>query len=495
MKTTINMLYKKKSKLIGAFHHFSFFVGFAFMITIFWPYLMVSEKFLVPHKRGYHWRNWAARLIRLVLFLHEIDVKIKNPENTHDEGAAIYAPNHGSELDGFIMLSILGPKAVLVTMPFDHFPGIMKFWLKKMETIAVLRDPVDAATSKEALPPRQAIAEAIRTLEHGYSLIIFPEGHIESYHELHYFHTGTARISLGSQTPTIPVGIANTDVVIPESHIMWPGTVTITFGKKIKPFKEKLSLAQFNPENVKMLRTLLEKEVIKLLPGRYVPKYYNSSNKHIGVFVDIDNTIYNGYSQQDLIKYLLWLHKIKAQDAFKIFYWLFLEKAGRLRHTDLMKKAVWILHGWDVGELHHQIHKTFDEKLIKNINYGLLPLIKDHTEAGHKVIFVSEVIHPLATEFRNLFQAKATLDTMIEQKSHHYTGKVTRLCYCQEKANALEKFSTIKNIDLQHSFALADSAADIPFLQKVGNVMVVKPGHELRETAKTHHWKILEDVS
>ena len=58
-----------------------------------------------------------------------------------------------------------------------------------------------------------------------------------------------------------------------------------------------------------------------------------------------------------------------------------------------------------------------------------------------------------------------------------------------------EKFSTIKNIDLQHSFALADSAADIPFLQKVGNVMVVKPGHELRETAKTHHWKILEDVS
>jgi len=465
------------------------------MLTVFLPYMIITEKFLAKKKRSYYWRKMAAWIVKSVLFLHEIDVKIKNPNNFALDESVIYAPNHGSELDGFIMLSIIGPKAVLFTMPFDHFPGLLKFWLKRMNTIAVLRDAVDIANSQDALSPKKAIAQSIKMLEDGHSLIIFPEGHIENYHELHYFHTGTARISLGSQLPTVPVGIANTDKIIPENHIMWPGTITVTFGKKMYPIKEKLSLTEFNPDNVRILRTLLEKAVVNLLPSRYLPKYYFSQNKHIGLFVDIDNTVYDGYSQQDLIKYLLWLHKIKARDAFKIFYWLYLEKAGRLRHTDLMKKALWVLHGWDVGELHHEIHKTFDEKLIKNINYGLLPMLKDHTEAGHKLIFVSEIIHPLAKEFQHLFQGKASLDTLMEQKTHHYTGKVTRLCYCQEKANLLQHFAHKNNIDLRNSYALADSAADAPFLEKVGNVMVVKPGDELRRKAKHYRWKILEDVS
>ncbi|OGF30887.1 hypothetical protein A2533_03110 [Candidatus Falkowbacteria bacterium RIFOXYD2_FULL_35_9] len=487
----------KKNKFNrGRFHYFSLFFFIGGFIAVLLPALLLFEKLLEKENRSSLWRSAAVFIIKASFNLQLIKINPKYLENTHKSESVIYAPNHPSELDGFILLTILGSKAVLFVAPFDQFPTILRFWLRKMDAVSVMRDSVDKARYNDALDPEQAINKAINLIKKGNSLIIFPEGHIEMLHVLHYFHTGAARISLGSHTPIIPVAISNADKVIPKHHHLYPGTVTVSFGLPLQIPKTNKQSNNLPKKQVKSINHLLENKIIEMLPNRYMPPYYfEKKQQAIGAFVDIDNTIYNGYSQQQLVKELFKMHKVHANDAFKIFYWLFLEKVGQMPHKKLMEKSLWVLHGWDVAELDHTVEKTFNKNLIKNIQYGLLPTLIDHTKTGHTVVFVSEVIHPLANQFKTLIHARATLDTKITTKANIYTGKVEKLCYKEEKANLIQKFADKHHIDLSRSYAYADSSSDIPFLKLIKHVTAVNPDEMLTRTARRNLWTIMEDAS
>ncbi len=485
-----------KNKRVARWHGFclNFCVGF-FVITLT-PYVLLLEQFYPRKKRGELWRKKAVWLIRKSFGLNGIHLRAHHSDNVIRTGPAIYAPTHPSEMDGLMMLSYLGPKTVLFTAPLAVFPKPLAFWLRKMETVHVRRDPIDDARYPEGNSIPKAIESACKHLKEGKSLIIFPEGHVEQLHVLHYFHTGPARIALGSHVPLIPVALVNADHVFPKADHVQPGAVSISFAQPIKPPNTDEEKEKFPEEKVLNLRRRLEKEIVDLLPLRYLPKYYYIRSKKIGVFVDVDRTIYSGFSQQDLIAYLMMLHKIEFKEAMRVFYWLFLERLHKIQHQMLMKRSLLLLKGWDVAELQKAIGQSFHKKLIENIQYGLYPILKDHAEHKHSVVIVSEVIHPLAKKFKDLVHGRATLDTKLE-KEHHcncYTGKTPCLCYKENKAKMVADFAKRAGIDLEKSYAYADSGSDVPFMTLVANPMAINPNKELLQYAIEHNWPIMEDA-
>jgi phosphoserine phosphatase len=486
-----------QNKRAARWHGFclNFCVGF-FVISLT-PYVLLLEQFYPRKKRGELWRKKAVWLIRKSYKLNGIQIHAHHSRNVIRTGPAIYAPTHPSEMDGLTMLGYLGPKTILFTAPLAVFPKPLAFWMRKMETVHVRRDPIDDARYPEGNSIPKAIKLAINHLKEGKSLVIFPEGHVEQIHVLHYFHTGPSRISLGSNVPIIPVALINADYVFPKPDHVQPGAIKMSFATPISPpaVKEK---DMFPSEKVLNLKHKLEKEIVDLLPLRYLPKYYYLRSKRVGVFVDVDRTIYNGFSQQDLIAYLMFLHKIEFKEAIRVFYWLFLEKLHKLQHTTLMKNSLLLLKGWDVAELQRAINKSFQKKLIENIQYGLYPILKDHAEHKHSVVIVSEVIHPLAKQFKTLIQGRASLDTKLEKVHHHtkacYTGKTPCLCYKENKAKMVADFAQRAGIDLEKSYAYADSGSDIPFMNLVANPMAINPNKELLQYAVEHGWPIMEDA-
>ncbi|KKR08610.1 MAG: HAD-subfamily IB hydrolase [Parcubacteria group bacterium GW2011_GWC2_39_14] len=483
--------------LLGKMHHFFliFDIGLFTFILLF-P-MIVIEKFVKPEKRGLLWCKAAVWIIRTAFDLNGISIKTRN-HLEHEVGKSfVYAANHPSDFDGFILLTILGPKSILFIAPLQQFPKILATWMNKMEAVTVRRDVIDDIRYPKGESKQHAIQHAIKAIKNGNSLIIFPEGHIELTHLLHYFHTGAARISVGAHTPIIPVALRNADKVFPDEKSLTPGTVTVTFGAEI-PAPEnqiKKSHTEFPWAKVLATRNKIEKAIVDMLPMRYQPDYFKQpKTKKIGVFIDIDRTIYGGFSQKDLVKYLFALHKLHYGDALKVFYWLFLEKAGKMPHKELMRKSLFILNGWDVGELRNVVHHSFYKKIVKNIQYGLFPILKDHAEAKHSIVFVSEVIHPLAQEFKHLFAGRTTLDTKLAQEHHCYTGKVKCLCYKDVKARLLQEFASRANIDLSKSYAYGDSFADIPFMSLVGHATAINPDPDLLRYAKKKHFAILEDA-
>ena len=317
---------------------------------------------------------------------------------------------------------------------------------------------------------------------------------MEILHVLHYFHTGAARIAIGSHLPIIPISIVNAERVFPNQHHLRPGAILVSFGERLPVPNELSARNALTKTKVLQLQNKIESAIVEHLPLRYLPNYYQQKNKRVGVFVDIDRTIYEGLSQKDLISYLFLLHQIPTKKAFKIFYWLFLEKLRRIEHADLMRRALLVLKGWDVAELNKAVHETFEHKLLENIQYGFFPLLKDHAEVKHTIVLVSEVIHPLAREFKNLVHAKSSLDTRLETVHHCYPGETNCLCYKEQKARLVQDFAKRANIDLNKSYAFADSHSDVPFLSLVKYPTAVNPDNALLDYAVDHDWQVILDA-
>lgn len=464
---------------------------FTLFSTIKIPFLLFAERFILPEDRVRLWKLAGHRNAKFFLRIARIklDIRTKIPEY---DFPVIFVSNHPSMIDGFVYYSILAPDLVPLVAPFKSVPFPYSYWFRKMGAIDVQRDEYDEVHYQEANTKKEALKKIVNTLKHETSnVLIFPEGHYERTAKLHYIHTGAARISIRAHAPIAPVSLIGLEAISPDNLHSRPGTITIRFDGLIFPPKVTPELP-FH-EAVRKLSKEIEEEVISLLPVRYLPDYLKDYEATlVGAFVDIDQTVYEGYSQQDFVKYLFRKHKINPLIAFKILYWLILEKLHLLEHRTLMKLALSILKGWKVEDISRLAKEFFDENVKDHVQNHMIPMIKDHKSQGHIIVLVTEVIHPLARLFQEYFDAIATLDTVLEEKNGVYTGEVSRLCYREDKAKEVKEFARLFHISLDDSYIYADSHSDIPMLELVQHPTAVNPDSELKKEARSRGWSILK---
>ncbi len=240
----------------------------------------------------------------------------------------------------------------------------------------------------------------------------------------------------------------------------------------------------------------MQNKFIELLPTHNIPAYIKEKRKgvdpkRIGIFVDIDNTVYSGYSQQHFAKYLMKHKKISQFTTLKIFWFLLLEKFGLMTHNELMEKALSFTKGWKEKDMFDVARLFFKEQVVPHLFHKKLPPLMDHQVFGHTFVFVTEVIDPLAEQFKEYFLAADARGTLLEKEKGVYTGKIVRLCKGKEKAEQV-KFAAKKfNIDLKHSYAYGDSLADIDMLNSVRYACAVNPHKKMKKYANQCHWEII----
>lgn len=464
-------------------------------VVIATPLLLIIERFVSAEERPRLWRAAGAVISRIAFRGCGIRLRVIGREHILP-GPAIYAANHGSALDGFMLSAVLGPRVVLFTAPRAVFPKPVALWMQKMGNIDVRRDMFDDARYPRTESREMAFKRVARAFERGESLIIFPEGHIEYLHVLHYFHTGAARLSAITETPIVPIAMIGAVEAFPDEHHTRPGTVIIHIGR---PLAIPQDGALTDHEAVRRLRDTLERRLVSMLPLRYLPSYYHAREpKRIGVFVDIDRTLYEGITLVDLLWYLFSLHKVHTGDIMRAFYWAFLERAHVIPHEKMMQEEMLMLRGWNMGELRHLIERAWDARLKQKVNYHLFTLLKDHAKRGHTIVLVTETIHPLAAEFRHVFGMRTSLDTTLETTMRHrkrcYTGDIRCLCYHEKKGELVRKLADRLGINLSQSYGFGDSVHDVPFLSLLGHPVAVHPETALAAIAHERGWPVLDKV-
>lgn len=467
------------------------FVGFlTMMMTIALPFVWITEKLLLPDDRAWLWNGgvrfnfWLAFRLFGVRFEYEGDVPKRKDH-------VIYCANHLSMLDGFFLLVFNGAGVVPLTAPFKTFPWPYSYWFKKSPAIQVRRNAHDDAANPEALDKHQAIEEMIQRVSFGANGLIFPEGHYARTLTLHYVHSGAARISIRAGVSIQPVGLVNVERVILSKTRLRPGVITLRFGKRLVP--PQVTREQPYRKTVKVYQQQIAHQIKHLLPMRYLSAYEQQTlyqQKHTAAFFDIDRTIYKGYSQQDFVKYLMKHHELSPWLAGKIAYWILLEKLGFLPHESLMRNGYSVFAGWKIRRIQQLADQFVEEAMAHTVNH-IMPYIKDHQEAGHQIVFVTEVIHPLSTAFAKRLGVDVCLDTELEVAGGVYTGNVNRLNYRGMKRQAVVNYAHTHHVDLNRCYAYADSAGDIPMLRCVKYPMAVNPNPVLRKEAQKRHWPIL----
>jgi len=175
-----------------------------------------------PIARNAQWR--AFQFIMQSLFCFWLRYRARGLEHLPAEGGALLVINHQSFLDPLLVgLPLTRPVSYLARDNLFRIP-IIGWILRNTYVLPINRE--SASTS--------SIREAIRRLEHGFYVGIFPEGTRTEDGTVGEFKPGLLALLKRTTVPVIPVGIAGAFEAYPRNA--WfprPGKVRVVYGEPL----------------------------------------------------------------------------------------------------------------------------------------------------------------------------------------------------------------------------------------------------------------------
>lgn len=154
------------------------------------------------------------------------ELNIKGLKNIPNEGAVLFVGNHKSYIDIPLMIKYVdSPLAFIAKANLKKVP-ILNLIMMVLGCLFLDRDNV-----RQALV---VIKAGIKKLEHGESLLIFPEGTRSKNDDLLPFKQGSLKLAEKSHVPIIPFALKGTEDVFGSNGFKTkPEKIWLTFGSPI----------------------------------------------------------------------------------------------------------------------------------------------------------------------------------------------------------------------------------------------------------------------
>jgi 1-acyl-sn-glycerol-3-phosphate acyltransferase len=169
-------------------------------------------------KVGYLWSKFTIDIIG-------IDLEVTGLENIPKE-ACVFIGNHSSILDIPILLyktdralGFISKKEILKT-------PIIGYWLRNSKCV-----PIDRENPRAAI---ESINKAIKNINEGYSMVIFPEGTRNKEGKVGPFKKGSLRLATKSKAPIVPVSIDRASRAFEDTRTFVPTKIKVVFGKAVE---------------------------------------------------------------------------------------------------------------------------------------------------------------------------------------------------------------------------------------------------------------------
>ncbi|MFA5779316.1 MAG: lysophospholipid acyltransferase family protein [Elusimicrobiota bacterium] len=147
---------------------------------------------------------WLSWLISKIIFSTVYRREITGLENLPKNGPYILAANHQSYADPPLVGSCIKKKIYYIAKKELFRIPVFGWFIKKMNAFPVDREVADAGALKNAL----------KILQSGNILLVFPEGTRYKPGKIRKLKNGAAMLSVASNSPVVPVAIVNSDKLI-----------------------------------------------------------------------------------------------------------------------------------------------------------------------------------------------------------------------------------------------------------------------------------------
>lgn len=221
--------------------------------------LVIFVSFLDPGGRSVQClaRWWGRTLLRL----GHIPVQAEGLEHLQADQAYVYAANHRSNFDIFVLISHLPGKILFVAKKSLFRVPVFGQALARMGSVSV-----DRSNLQDAI---RSLNQATALVRGGFSMIIFPEGTRGTGPELLPFKKGVFVMALKAGQPIVPVSISGTRFIQSRASLrVRPGPVRLVVSPPIFP------------QNFPRKEDLME-AVRRAIAAHYDPDYpYGPGGRH-----------------------------------------------------------------------------------------------------------------------------------------------------------------------------------------------------------------------
>lgn len=216
---------------------------------------------------------------------------------------------------------------------------------------------------------------------------------------------------------------------------------------------------------------------------------------------DFDGTLFKGHFWSGVVKHHF-KHKVKLPQVSlyivtHMLLWL-LSKFKMLSEETYMVKwgeDLAIAFKWLSREEGLNIFRWISNNYVmKLLRPDVMTLLQQHRNQGHIIVLLSGSFSDFLETIKESLGVDYIVGTKLEIINGSYSGRIVKpLCFGTNKARMLKEFISQAqlNIDLDLSFAYADSILDAPVLEMVGNPVATYPDRELLNLAQRRGWRIL----
>jgi 1-acyl-sn-glycerol-3-phosphate acyltransferase len=221
------------------------YTGIVFIFLIAIPTLFLPQKFTLTF--GKFLGHYVVFIIKIFL---NTKVEFKGIDNIPNAEKYFIAAAHQSMFETFALQSVLKYPVFILKKELLKIP-LFGLYLKKIKSIEIVR----GTTTKDNLNFFDRVASIIKSEDR--PLLIFPQGTRVNVKEKVPFKKGVGRIYETLNIPCIPVALNSGNVWPKNSFLKYPGKITVSFLKPIKPGLNK-------NEFIKTLEDKIYEEIEKI---------------------------------------------------------------------------------------------------------------------------------------------------------------------------------------------------------------------------------------
>ncbi len=179
-------------------------------------------------RRGTFGRKLAKFWAEFLLKILRIPVNVEGLEHLVPGQTYVYAANHRSQFDIFVLLTTLPGEFGWVAKKSLFQIPVFGQAMARLGNIAIDRSNLQQAV--------KSLNEAATLVQGGRSIIIFPEGTRATSRELLPFKKGVFIMALKAGQPIVPISISGTLAIQPRASLhLRPGPVKVVISPPIDP--------------------------------------------------------------------------------------------------------------------------------------------------------------------------------------------------------------------------------------------------------------------
>jgi HAD superfamily hydrolase (TIGR01490 family) len=214
------------------------------------------------------------------------------------------------------------------------------------------------------------------------------------------------------------------------------------------------------------------------------------SNRRIGAFFDVDNTLIPGQAIEIRFFHFLWKRRlIGLREAARSLWYLLRHMPPPSFHP--LRERKLYLEGKQPAVIESLAAEFVRASVLRTLSSDGLAAVERHRAAGHVLVLITGspdfLVAPLAAHLR----MDTVLAAIPERAGGVYTGPLSAtLPYGAGKRHLVELFAKETEVVLKDSYAYGDSPGDVETLQLVGHPLVVNPIRGMGRIARRHGWPV-----